>query len=162
MAEPAGMGLSLSSPEVDTLGVDELDAVMTLERSAGPYCWSKADWKSSLEQDLCYKLVADNELLAVAAFSVVCDEVSLLNIAVPAACQGRGYASHLLQHCLAAFAAQHLKHCFLEVRRSNTAALALYKKLGFASIGERKNYYPVAGGREDALVLLCQLQRKEQ
>ena len=31
--------------------------------------------------------------------------------------------------------------CDLEVRRSNTAARALYEALGFSLVGERKNYY---------------------
>ncbi len=146
---------------VEPLQLAELDAVMQLERSAGPYCWSRADWQSSLEQDICYKLVADQALLAVAAFSVVCDEVNLLNIAVNGEFQRRGYGSSLLQHCLTGFAEKNLRRCFLEVRRSNKAAIAVYTKLGFAGIGERKNYYPAEQGREDALVLLCQLKRKD-
>ena len=41
----------------------------------------------------------------------------------------------------------------LEVRRSNTAAKKLYERLGFETVGVRRNYYstPV----EDALVLWC-------
>jgi ribosomal-protein-alanine N-acetyltransferase len=42
---------------------------------------------------------------------------------------------------------------FLEVRPSNTPALALYQKAGFETIGRRKGYYPAADGREDALVM---------
>ena len=44
----------------------------------------------------------------------------------------------------------------LEVRPSNTAAVALYRKLGYEEIGVRKNYYPAdpqLGTREDALVM---------
>ena len=158
MAELTSLALTTA---VEPLQLTELDVVMQLERSAGPYCWSRADWQSSLEQDICYKLVAGQSLLAVAAFSVVCDEVNLLNIAVSGECQRRGYGSYLLQHCLNGFAGKNLRRCFLEVRRSNKAALAVYRKLGFAGIGERKNYYPAENGREDALVLLCQLNWKE-
>jgi ribosomal-protein-alanine N-acetyltransferase len=39
----------------------------------------------------------------------------------------------------------------LEVRQSNTAALTLYKKLGFEVLGTRKNYYTKP--EEDAFVL---------
>jgi len=39
----------------------------------------------------------------------------------------------------------------LEVRPSNTAAVTLYKKLGFAEIGRRPNFYSFP--REDALLM---------
>ena len=41
---------------------------------------------------------------------------------------------------------------YLEVRRSNTPAIALYQKMQFLPIGERKNYYTTVSGSEDALV----------
>jgi ribosomal-protein-alanine N-acetyltransferase len=41
----------------------------------------------------------------------------------------------------------------LEVRPSNTLAIALYQSMGFVEIGRRRGYYQADGGREDALVL---------
>ena len=44
---------------------------------------------------------------------------------------------------------------FLEVRESNQASIALYKKLGFHKIDLRKNYYPKpVGGREHAIIMV--------
>ena len=42
------------------------------------------------------------------------------------------------------------KSIMLEVRKSNVAAIGLYKNLGFEVISERKNYYQ---NSEDALVM---------
>jgi ribosomal protein S18 acetylase RimI-like enzyme len=43
---------------------------------------------------------------------------------------------------------------WLEVRRSNTTAHAIYTHWGFETVGERKNYYPAGRGqREDAVVM---------
>lgn len=43
---------------------------------------------------------------------------------------------------------------FLEVAAQNTSARALYKKHGFAQVGQRRNYYQHPdGSRQDALVL---------
>ena len=147
--------------KIERLDEAALERVLTLEAESGPYCWSRGDWQSSLGADDCFELLSDNETVAVAAFSVVCDEANLLNIAVPLPAQRRGYARQLLEHCLKHYANSGIKHCFLEVRRSNTAAIALYEKLNFTVIGERKNYYPVKGGREDALVYCSRLQQGE-
>jgi Acetyltransferases len=46
---------------------------------------------------------------------------------------------------------------FLEVRPSNTAAIALYEDVGFNEIGVRKGYYPAENGREDAIMLALTL-----
>ena len=42
---------------------------------------------------------------------------------------------------------------YLEVRPSNAVALSLYDKMGFKQLGQRRDYYPALGGREDALFL---------
>jgi ribosomal-protein-alanine N-acetyltransferase len=49
------------------------------------------------------------------------------------------------------------KRVFLEVRPSNTAAIALYDAEGFNEIGRRPRYYPARNGREDALVMALEL-----
>ena len=47
---------------------------------------------------------------------------------------------------------------FLEVRPSNTHAIALYHGIGFNEIGRRPRYYPAAKGlREDAIVMAMEL-----
>jgi ribosomal-protein-alanine N-acetyltransferase len=43
--------------------------------------------------------------------------------------------------------------CHLEVRRSNSAALALYQRSNFQVVGERANYYRGKDGREDAILM---------
>ena len=43
-----------------------------------------------------------------------------------------------------------LKEIFLEVRESNTPAIALYESLGFEKIGVRKGYYDKP--KEDAVI----------
>ncbi|MFT5033761.1 MAG: ribosomal-protein-alanine N-acetyltransferase [Bermanella sp.] len=147
--------------KVDILRPSEIDAVMELEATAGDYRWNRNDWQSSFDNDQCYKLRHGGAIKAVAAFAVVFDEANLLNVAVHKSAQRKGFARSLLSECLEKYAAQDIKHCFLEVRRSNRPAINLYEELGFHRIGERKDYYPVRGGREDALVLLCRLQQKD-
>ena len=45
----------------------------------------------------------------------------------------------------------------LEVRKSNHAAISIYRAHGFIDVGERKYYYPAGAGREDAVILVLGL-----
>ena len=63
-------------------------------------------------------------------------EREILNIAVAPAYRRKGIATLLLSHELSSNATH-----FLEVRESNVAARALYRKLGFMEIGRRAKYY---------------------
>jgi ribosomal-protein-alanine N-acetyltransferase len=97
------------------------------------------------------------EVLGFAIFQQVLDEVTLMNIAVHPEYQGRGHGRRLLVALLQELVARGVARCLLEVRRSNTAAQALYRAQGFVDDGVRSNYYPTADGREDALLMSLEL-----
>jgi len=63
-------------------------------------------------------------------------EREILNLAVAAPYRRQGIATILLKHEL-----QHRAAYFLEVRESNVAAQALYRKLGFVAVAARPQYY---------------------
>lgn len=84
-------------------------------------------------------------------------ECELMNLAVESVYQRQGYATQLLKYAIADLQSQKIRHLFLEVRRSNEAAIRLYKKFGSSDKGIRKNYYPAGKGREDALVFVINL-----
>jgi len=46
----------------------------------------------------------------------------------------------------------------LEVRAGNTAARALYERMGFQTVGHRADYYATSQGREDALLMTVLLR----
>ncbi len=52
-----------------------------------------------------------------------------------------------MQHVLTAVAGEGVRRATLEVRRSNVAALAPVRGLGFEVAGVRKRYYTQPGGR---------------
>ena len=87
---------------------------------------------------------------AFAAWQMAVDECELLYIAVDQAERGKGFAKMLMEHCHKELAALGAKSFFLEVRKSNAVAIALYKKLGYEKISERKKYY---SDGEDAMVM---------
>jgi ribosomal-protein-alanine N-acetyltransferase len=99
----------------------------------------------------------DGLLMGYGLLSIAADEAHILNICVDPLCQSRGHGRHLLR-ALVKLARDHGAHrVFLEVRPSNTPAVALYHSEGFNEIGRRPRYYPAREGREDALVMAIEL-----
>ena len=82
------------------------------------------------------------------------DEGEVLTVAVAPKVRGRGYGTRLLDDALMALRQKGVRAVFLEVAESNAAALTLYRRRGFAEVGERRAYAARAdGGRERALVM---------
>ncbi|GAA5217333.1 ribosomal protein S18-alanine N-acetyltransferase [Corallincola platygyrae] len=104
-------------------------------------------------QDLTYGIELDNTIVGFYLASVVLDELTVTDIAVIPEAQGNGFGRKLLTHLLDHAEQNGVKHLFLEVRASNVSAQGLYLSEGFNQLGVRKNYYPAAEGREDALVM---------
>jgi ribosomal-protein-alanine acetyltransferase len=85
-------------------------------------------------------LVAENNgnvLGFLATRQTAPDEREVLNLAVEASARRQGIARALLETAIK----QGIGAVFLEVRASNSAALALYRAAGFRVVGERKRYY---------------------
>lgn len=80
------------------------------------------------------------------------DEAEILNIETLPKYRRQGLAASLLAEALAWAIQNQRQAIWLEVRRSNEGALALYAKMGFIRISTRAKYY--ADG-EDALVMKC-------
>jgi ribosomal-protein-alanine acetyltransferase len=79
------------------------------------------------------------------------DEWEIENIAVTGSAQRSGLGTRLLGEFLNLVRGRGGRAIFLEVRESNLAARALYRKLAFVEAGRRKNYYE--NPPEDALIL---------
>lgn len=97
------------------------------------------------------------ELLAFAIGETVADEATLIDLVVAPAARRQGLARLLLAELLMRWQQAGVASVFLEVRASNSAALALYQQLGFNEIGVRRGYYPAASGREDAIQMALAL-----
>jgi ribosomal-protein-alanine N-acetyltransferase len=90
---------------------------------------------------------------------VAADEAEILTIAVKRNARGRGYGRRLIEEALRRLYRDRVAACFLEVNRSNTAAVRLYRSLGFVVAGERQRYYSEGGdGDTTALVMRLQLR----
>lgn len=136
-----------------------LKGVAELERLCFSTPWNEAMLEEELYNDTASFLVAegpDGTVVGYAGLHVILDEGYIDNVAVRPDRRRQGIADRLLE-VFCRFGAAHLRFLTLEVRPSNTAAVALYEKHGFREAGRRRDYYDAP--REDALLLTKEFPR---
>lgn len=97
-------------------------------------------------------LCGPDDLLGYIMYHVVQDEAVIINFAIDPDHWRRGLGNRLLSHTLKLVLDQNVNTIYLDVRRSNLAALRLYEKHDFSPLGVRKNYY--SQPPEDAIVMV--------
>lgn len=142
-------------PRLTAMTLDWMPRVLAVEQACYSHPWSRENFESSIRAGyLCQLLVAGPHLLGYTIAMKGFEEVHLLNLTVAPAHQRRGWARHLLDALDAWTVLQGREWVWLEVRRSNTRAIALYETHGFQQVGERAGYYPLSvTAREDAIVM---------
>lgn len=139
---------------ISLLTPHDLDAAFAIEQRSHAFPWSEKTFASNQgERYLNYQLRVDGVLAAFAITQLVLDEATLFNLAVDPAFQRRGLGLQLLQHLIAELEARGVMTLWLEVRASNRRAIALYERLNFNEVSIRRNYYPTADGKEDAVMM---------
>lgn len=139
---------------ISSLRESDLPAAFQIEKRAHAFPWSEQTFTSNQgERYLNYQLTVEGLMAAFAITQVVLDEATLFNIAVDPDFQRRGLGKALLEHLIDELEKRGVLTLWLEVRASNVAAIALYESLGFNEATIRRNYYPTADGREDAIIM---------
>ena len=119
-----------------------------------PRPWSLSLFMSelALRSTRAYTVVrADGMVVGYSGLMLLGEDAHITTIAVDPEWHRRGIATRMLIHIARTSVARGARHLTLEVRVTNTAAQALYRKFGFTPAGVRKNYY--AETNEDALVM---------
>lgn len=133
---------------------DDLESVAALEAEAFSTPWTADQYRAIMRHGGCalFGALLGPVLAGYIAVSLQREtaEMEVYNIAVTAAFRRRGIASKLLSLALRAAAGNGATRAILEVRESNTAAIALYRSLDFIQVGIRRGYYHDTG--ENALV----------
>lgn len=140
------------------MAVSDLDQVSDIERASFPTPWTRAAFCYEIEQNKvarCTVLRGRRGVVGYLCLWEIGHEIHITNLAVHPEWRRRGVARRLLGAALAGGVARGVTLAFLEVRPSNTRALALYESLGFQVIGRRNGYYFDTG--EDALVMEARL-----
>jgi [ribosomal protein S18]-alanine N-acetyltransferase len=142
----------------------DLMEVVEIEETTGLSQWGWEAYRSELEKPEAVMLVArrnapedetGRRLSGYIAARINADELHINNIGVWADARRRGVGGALLGAALELAARCGAYEAVLEVRAGNLPAQAMYERLGFEVVGERRNYYkePV----EDAKIMTRRL-----
>ena len=147
----------------------DLEEVMVIERAAFRHPWSHELFRRELEHDWSTILVAieplsnaprgNERIIGFLIYWLVHDEVHILNVAVSPEHRRRGIARILMTETEKRAHQASAALLTLEVRRSNVAALDLYREFDYRAVGVRPNYYVDEG--EDAIVMVKELKKQK-
>lgn len=123
---------------------EDAEAVLAIAAQAPAAAnWSKESYLKFAREEgsLALVLEIDSQIQGFLVGRLAADQAELLNLAVTAAHRRKGAGKALLTHALREWLSRGAKAVYLEVRESNTSAIAFYEKRGFTAAGRRKGYY---------------------
>lgn len=141
-----------------SLNLEDVPALLALEKACfGGEAFTDTQLRQllSARYGLAMGIWEDSLLVGAALLEVLVPESELHSLAVLPGKRRRGLGAALLKSALSAARKRGATEMFLEVRRSNQAAIALYERAGFAALSVRRGYY--SHPREDALVMCKRL-----
>lgn len=150
--------LKYEPPEFRRMQAEDLDRVAAIEAAAYAFPWSRAIFHDCLRAAYdCCVLVVGADIIGYGVLSSGARESHILNVCVAPGAQRQGHGKRIVKRLLDLARWHRSERVFLEVRPSNTHAIALYESIGFNEFGRRPHYYPGKRGREDALVMAMEL-----
>lgn len=147
--------------EIEDMLLDDLGDVVELEEITGLNRWGYDAYKRELLKNpnsvmlVARSLQPGQRVLGFLAGWIVEDELHINNIAAHPAYRRVGIGRGLLEETVSVGRRRGAAFVLLEVRASNEAAQQLYRKMGFETIGRRRDYYRAP--TEDALVMKLEI-----
>jgi ribosomal-protein-alanine N-acetyltransferase len=145
--------------EIKRLTAEDIPFITVVEKKCFSSPWSERSFKASFNSpsSLWFGAFCDGNLIGFCGAQIVAPEGEIINIAVDPQFRRNGAGEILLREMLNS-CHEVAQYWFLDVRESNIAAQALYKKLGFFAAGKRIDYYTKP--REDAVVMKLDLSNR--
>jgi tRNA threonylcarbamoyladenosine biosynthesis protein TsaB len=136
---------------------DAPDLLAILQQSPEAARWTEKQFTEELvggRSDF-FVMQQGEEIIGFVSGRPMGEEGEILNLAMKPKSRKRGIGKTLVQQLLQVFAQKGVLKVFLEVRKSNSGAIAFYERLGFRQVRERPAYY--GNPPESALILAISL-----
>jgi [ribosomal protein S18]-alanine N-acetyltransferase len=143
-------------PALSEAGPRDTAAIAVLHGQSFRRGWNEQEVEGLLidRHVIAHRAAIAGKLAGFIMSRLVQDEAEILSVAVAGRQQGRGLAHKLLDLHLRRLAGLGARTVFLEVDEHNKPAIRLYDRAGFHEISRRPNYYPAAGGKAAAALVL--------
>ncbi|MGI6377694.1 ribosomal protein S18-alanine N-acetyltransferase [bacterium] len=140
---------------------EDLPLILEAEQRLYLNPWNKEAYLQELEQNkfaYLFVLCEEGKIAGYYGFWLVDDYATVTKIGVLPEFQGHGLAKILVQDLLSRCQKAEVSSIDLEVRESNSKAIALYQEFNFKAVHIRKNYYPDG---ENAILMLKKLKEED-
>lgn len=139
------------------MAFEDIGQAVLIEKECFSLPWSEKSFQDSIAREDTIFLVCEEaeKITGYIGMYVSFNEANITNVAVLPSYRKSGYGNALVSAAKNEAKEKHVEKIFLEVRISNTPAIALYQKMGFENLGARKNFYDHP--KEDAFIMSCEL-----
>lgn len=122
---------------------NDIEQMTAIEAQVFSQPWSRKSFEEALSYENLLFVVAvmEETVVGYCGLYMVLEEGNVINVAVKEEFRGRHIAQEMLTFLMEEGAKQNITAFTLEVREHNETALHVYEKLGFESVGIRKNFY---------------------
>ena len=118
---------------IESMTVDDISQVAEIERQIFSIPWSEKAFRNSMESDNTIYIVAkeNNNVAGYAGMYLSFEEGNITNVAVNPLSRRKGIGEKIVRDILNRAYEKGVRDVFLEVRETNSVAIALYEKIGF-------------------------------
>ena len=128
--------------EIVKMSAEHIPEIARLETECFSQPWSENALSEELKNENSHFLAAvSDKVLGYIGVQEICGEAYITNIAVFGEYRNEGIGRTLLKDACDGAKLRGCEFITLEVRESNSAAIALYESEGFEKAGVRKNFY---------------------
>ncbi len=145
--------ISSGAVRFEPLKESHISKIQEIEQVSNSAPWSERSFRNEVTNPQAIFLVAfyENTIVGFGGLWLCVDEAHITTLAVAPDFRRRGIGRILMDQLLGRAADKGMTCSTLEVRAHNSAAIELYKSLGYEETARRKGYYP--DNKEDAVVM---------
>ena len=151
------------SVNIEDAREEMLGQIEEIEKLCFSVPWTLEQLRSQLkdpQHEFIAALDPEGRVLGYVGMMYVLDEGYISNVCTAPEHRRRGVASALIDEMISRAAALELAFLSLEVRASNSPAIALYRGKGFVDVGVRPGYYEKPA--EDAIIMNLYIRKEPQ